>query len=70
MNNLIGHRPTALFSDPIDANNTWYNNYWSGPRIFPRLIRGTLILKDEYPYPSLIFWIKFDWHPAKEPFGF
>lgn len=68
MNNLIGRRPTALFCDPINANNTWYNNYWGRARIFPRPIRGALIIKDEYPYPSLMLWMKFDWNPAKEPY--
>jgi len=57
MNNLIGHRrPSAFFCDPIDANNTWYNNYWGRPRIFPKLIIGQLIIK-EGPIPSMRFWI-------------
>ena len=68
MNNLIGNRPYALFLDPINANNTWYNNYWGRARILPKPIRGGLIIKDEYPFPLLILWIKFDWHPAKEPY--
>ncbi|MFE3845944.1 nitrous oxide reductase family maturation protein NosD [Thermoplasmatota archaeon] len=68
MNNLIGHRiPSAFFCDPIDANNTWHNNYWGRPKIFPKLIIGQLIIK-EGPFPSTRFWIKFDWHPAIKPF--
>jgi len=68
MNNLIGNRPTALFCDPLLANNTWNYNYWGRPLLLPRPIRGALILKDSFPYPSLILWFKFDWNPAKEPF--
>ena len=68
MNNLIGNGPYALFIDPINANNTWYNNYWGRPKILPKIILGQLIIKDEYPFPSLMLWIKFDWHPSKEPY--
>ena len=68
MNNLIGHRPMALFCDPINANNNWNNNYWGRAKVLPRPIRGALILKDQYPFPTLILWIKFDWNPAREPY--
>ena len=37
------------------------SNYWSKPRLLPRPIFGTL---NKYP----IFTVKFDWHPAKEPY--
>jgi parallel beta-helix repeat protein len=68
MNNLMENTPNGKFIDPINANNTWYNNYWGRPRIFPKPIRGALIIKDEYPFPSLILWLKFDWNPASEPY--
>ena len=48
MNNLIGRFPTASFCDPIDANNTWHNNYWGRPKILPKMIIGQLIIKDDY----------------------
>ena len=68
MNNLIGNPPYALFIDPINANNTWYNNYWGRARILPKPIRGALIIKDEFPFPTLALWIKFDFHPVQEPY--
>ena len=68
MNNFVGRWPQALFCDPLYANNTWIHNYWSRPRILPKIIPGKLILKNESPYPTLMGWVKFDMHPAKEPY--
>ena len=41
--------------------NTWQENYWNEPKIWPYLIIGSLFLG----VPS---WVNFDWHPAKEPY--
>ena len=41
--------------------NTWHENYWNEPKIWPYLIIGSLFLG----VPS---WVNFDWHPAQEPY--
>ena len=43
--------------------NTWHNNYWNRPRIFPKIIFGCGTI-GEIPIPR----VNVDWHPAKEPF--
>jgi len=46
-------------------NNSWDNNYWQRPRIFPILIFGKMRLWDTM---LNIPWLHFDMNPAKEPF--
>jgi len=68
-NTFIDNHRDAFFSTIIDIiifkDNIWDGNYWSRPRILPKLILGNFIL--------LLFWIKipliaFDWRPAQEPY--
>ena len=40
--------------------NYWDGNYWNLPRVLPKPIFGILMA----PIP----FVKFDWHPAKEPY--
>lgn len=44
-----------------DSNNFWDNNYWSRPRILPKLILGG---KTRNGY--LLPWIEIDWHPSNK----
>ena len=56
-NNFINNKVNALF---LNSNfNNWTSNYWNRPRILPKPILGVL---------SIIPWVQFDWHPAKEPY--
>ena len=55
-NNFIGNNRNAGFAF-FSPFNTWDGNYWDKPRVLPYPIFGLLIP-----------WVKFDWHPAKEPY--
>jgi nitrous oxidase accessory protein len=53
MNNFIGNRRNA---ESHFCRNTWDNNYWNRPRVYPKPIFGT------FPF------IQFDQNPAQEPY--
>jgi nitrous oxidase accessory protein len=53
MNNFIGNRRNA---ESHFCRNTWDNNYWNRPRVYPKPIFG------EFPF------IQFDQNPAQEPY--
>ena len=58
-NNFINNKRNAFF---LDCKNTWRENYWNRPRIFPKIIVG------EYDIgPKTIPWFNFDWRPALKP---
>jgi len=65
-NNFIKNRfREALFigREFLRNKNTWDENYWDRSRVLPKPIlgrKGKLFV--------LIPWIKFDWHPAQEPY--
>jgi parallel beta-helix repeat protein len=40
--------------------NRWKKNYWDGPRLLPKAIRGRI--------GNTVPWINFDWNPAQEPY--
>jgi len=46
-------------------------NFWGRARIFPCLIRGTLIFViNDFPWNSIILkWVYVDWQPAQEPYN-
>ncbi len=64
-NNFIDNKPMNAFFTITDfsLSNQWNGNYWSRPRIFPKLVIGCI--KKDWIY---IPWINFDWHPAKKPY--
>ncbi len=53
MNNFIGNERHAEFQFCL---NTWDNNYWDHPRLFPKPVFGRFL------------FVQFDWHPAREPY--
>ncbi len=69
-NNFLENVEDAYFLDPINADNSWNENYWGRPRILPRPIIGDLVIRDISPHPTSIPWVKFDWHPARESYNF
>ena len=46
----------------------WRNNYWNHPRLFPKIILGTMALPLGFYYALAIPWINIDWHPAQTPY--
>jgi nitrous oxidase accessory protein NosD len=62
-NNFIDNKPMNVFFTITDfsLSNQWNGNYWSRPRLFPKLVIGC-IKKDMRYIP----WINLDWHPAKK----
>jgi len=57
-NNFIENKQQAFF---YQSKNSWNQNYWNRPHIFPKLIFGRI------GRLSLIPWINVDWHPALLP---
>ncbi len=55
-NNIKNNELSANFQS---VPNTWDKNYWGRPRLFPKIIFGTILF---------IPWINIDWNPAKEPY--
>jgi parallel beta-helix repeat protein len=48
----------------------WKNNYWNRPRLFPKLILGSIVFQKNPQSPIIIIpWINFDWNPAKVPYN-
>jgi parallel beta-helix repeat protein len=64
-NNFLNNKRHARFFHWMEDDgkyfplNTWSQNYWDRPRIFPKLIFG---------FHTFSPWINIDWHPAKEPY--
>ena len=56
-NNFIKNRYNAFFKKSKD--NSWNQNYWDRPRILPKLIFGTIFIRNK-----TINWFNIDWHPA------
>ncbi|MCX6663334.1 MAG: right-handed parallel beta-helix repeat-containing protein [Euryarchaeota archaeon] len=51
------------------SHTTLKGNYWERPRLFPKLILGTL-WKEGEDYPKLLLpWFFIDWQPAQEPYN-
>lgn len=59
-NNFLNNSQNAFFNC---CKNSWKQNYWDKPRIFPKLIFGKIKFGS-----ILIPWINVDWRPAKEPY--
>jgi parallel beta-helix repeat protein len=59
-NNFIMNQRPAMFEN---CTNIWRQNYWNRPRLFPKLIFGTMTLGN-----FTIPWINIDWHPALTPY--
>ncbi len=55
-----------------NRGNTFDENYWNRPRLFPKYVLGWislfLIPTGNYEYPLRIILLKFDLHPAQEPY--
>jgi len=64
-NNFIDNEPKNVFFTVTDfsQSNQWNGNYWSRPRIFPKLVLGCI--KNDFIY---IPWVNIDWHPVKQPY--
>ena len=56
-NDFKQNKRNAIFKN---CNNDWWNNYWSRPRILPKIIFGKLQIKT-----ISIPWYDLDWFPAK-----
>lgn len=56
-NNFLKNERGPLFV--FSKSNNWNGNYWDGPRIFPKPIRGIMFFG--------VRWLAFDFHPAQEP---
>lgn len=57
----------------VSGKNIWKNNYWEKSRIFPKPIFGLKQTRIYYPTPFgalwfFIPWLRFDWHPALQPY--
>ena len=67
-NNFQDNREDAYFKFMV--NNRWKRNYWSKPRVFPKLIFGIYFidLNDFNGFQVFITWFNIDWFPAKEPY--
>ncbi|HVQ01321.1 MAG TPA: NosD domain-containing protein [Candidatus Thermoplasmatota archaeon] len=59
-NNFLRNKHHAAF---VNCSNIWDGNYWGRPRIFPKLIVGTIEKNSKK-----ILWFNADWHPAQKPF--
>jgi len=59
-NNFINCEKQATFLRSFFTK--WTGNYWEKPHILPKMILGRM-----GKLFSLIPWVNFDWHPAKEP---
>jgi len=60
-NNFLDNERDAYFEHSFF--NQWKQNYWNGPRTFPKLILG------EFKFLGRSFkWFNIDWNPAKEPY--
>ena len=67
-NNFHHNKPLDAFFDisSPSLSNFWDGNYWSRPRLLPKIILGYIRFNmDSY---IGIPWFAFDWHPAKEPY--
>jgi hypothetical protein len=60
-NNFLKNGHNAFFY-LFSKSNQWKYNYWNQTRSLPYVIIGRL-------YLSIIPWVNFDWHPAKEPYN-
>jgi parallel beta-helix repeat protein len=60
-NNLLQNNQDAFFNK--SKQNTWKQNYWNRPRILPKLIFGTIILRN-----LNVTWFNIDWHPRLRPY--
>ena len=59
-NNIKNNQLSAIFQS---VPNTWEENYWGRPRLFPKLIFGQIII-----FPFGFPWFNIDWNPAQEPY--
>lgn len=49
-----------------ETPNLWDGNYWSRPRLLPKLISG--YINTNLPIFNHIKWINIDWHPSQLPY--
>ena len=56
------------FTTFIQNYNRWESNYWSRPRILPKLILSWRKFIGENGNVSIPLSFQFDWHPAKRPY--
>ena len=76
-NNFIrntGLDGTFILAKHSSSKNTWDENYWSRPHLFPKLLIGRKIILTlsgvPFHFPGLtltIPWLTVDPHPAKVP---
>ena len=75
-NNFFGNlRFDVVFNEvgylKESRGNTFDENYWNKPRLLPKPLIGRkdlFILEELYNFPIAFLFIKFDFHPAKEPY--
>jgi len=51
--------------------NTFDENYWNKPRLLPKPLIGRkdlVILEELHNFPIAFLFMKFDFHPAQEPY--
>ena len=55
-----------------NRGNTFDENYWNRPRLFPKYVLGWIHLFSipigNYGHPLRIILLKFDLHPVQEPY--
>jgi parallel beta-helix repeat protein len=68
-NNFLENGQDASFETKFVFRDRkrWKQNYWNEPRIFPKIIRGDIIIS-RMNDPSRSSWFEIDWHPAQEPY--
>jgi parallel beta-helix repeat protein len=68
-NNFYFNKVHARFTKHIEqqGNNSWSQNFWGRPRIFPKLVHGRLIVGNLGFIPIFIPWIDIDQNPALLP---
>jgi parallel beta-helix repeat protein len=66
-NTLLNNIPlNAFFTiSSSSLSNHWDGNYWSRPRLFPKIILG--YLRSNMDSLKGIPWFAIDWNPAQEP---
>ena len=73
-NNFLDNEEHVTFINGIFKRNRFVGNYWDGSQSNPYIIHGFISFFDYIPdyisfFPRIdVPWIKFDWHPASEPY--
>ena len=75
-NNFFGNLRFAVVFNEVgylkeSRGNTFDENYWNKPRLLPKPLIGRkdlFKLEELYNFPIAFLFMKFDFHPAKEPY--